>query len=392
MRTTGPLVPSRRICGGNLSRERLALQPGAENIPRCINIAIVRCAAARTIPAPYSNLCDTFWASARTARGTQLGSHVFAHFDVSCSVPAGFIAEHETKHAWPHVVNRGGHMRARHWRYFYRANNYRVIFSRHFRGRNVKMMAATVCYLCMQRPNTPYVPRAISNRKLDSVSLSVTGCLYSRAITAGRNRRQSKIHPNLANAKRLRRIHLALKNNVPASARILDKSAFSNLATKLAGPPETHLSLQINHGSVTNSNGSSSEWDPTQRTPWAGTPAIARTSLGSTPLHCKLTTNTLDGVAMQPKRGRAAGAQLNQIKRSRPAPIPLLGVTLRIATIVPNRIHGHAMPGEDIAQPGVLQPILVAQENHAQRLHRPQRAAQEKTAGDCGKGEKPRWK
>src|ERR1700751_1057130 len=88
--------------------KRLSTQPGRENVPCRVDIAIVRRSTAKAYPLPYSKICDTFRPRRREipTRRTDLGTTRFVDFRVLHSVPAGLVAEHSSEGRPARVVHR----------------------------------------------------------------------------------------------------------------------------------------------------------------------------------------------------------------------------------------------------------------------------------------------
>ena len=89
---------------------RTAFRPGLEDVSSRIDVAQVHDTAACAFPRPYRQTLSAFRAANCTAIRTGLGSHVFAGFDKSHSVPSGFVSEHDFERAPGCVRDRLCHL------------------------------------------------------------------------------------------------------------------------------------------------------------------------------------------------------------------------------------------------------------------------------------------
>jgi hypothetical protein len=259
---------------------RLAFQPDAENVARRVHVSIVRRAATRAFPAPYSKSCDAFRASDHTTIGAGLGSPSFGGLHKTCAVLASLVAEHVSEHRPASIRDGLCHRRLPELGGIHIADNDQRVFARNPGTRLVQLIAARIRDLGVNGLGPVAVSGPLSGRQCGFIFPVVLERGNGVAIAARRQRLEAKIYTDRSCSGRKGFGYLALKGDVPATTGILNKSAGLDRAAQFAGLPEAEFLAVPSDGASIGPHRPTAKRNPPQRPTTAGACAKARRMAG----------------------------------------------------------------------------------------------------------------
>lgn len=233
----------------------------------------------------------------------------------------------------------------------------------------MKMVLPRIGYLGVDCLNTTFIARALRDTKLFFISPVVTKGRHLGSVAHRGEVFQAEINADTAIANRQIIRNLALKDDVPAPARVFDKGSALNGFRDSARLPKEIAPLQISDGVSINIDGSGDKRHPAK----LALGAKARSELGALPLavpgYDKLPTNRANGVTMQSKIRTGARAKLDQVKGRRPRNVrasgaPSLRFTLGRSQKVPDLITRDRMPTQMLSGRRVLDTKLETENAH----------------------------
>ena len=302
-----------------------------------------------------------------------MGSPSFVGFNISCPVPAGLVAE-LTAECRPTRVEHGfSHPRLCQLSRLHIADDDQFVLANNPRGLFVQMVPPRVGDLGVDRLDAGSFVGALRYRKLRFVLPIVLQGRDRRSIGAGRQRLQAKVNSDLSVPGRKTAGNLALKGDIPASARVLGEASGLDRAAKIAGAPEVEGAFQIGQASACDLHGARDKRNPAERALGAAAGAKARMAFRGVARDGELSADGGHGIRVQAKVFRRAGAKLDQVEAGRPlgdAPgFPsLLSLALNLAAIVPDLIARPSVAGEMLSRPAVLDAIF-EREHHRSRCN-----------------------
>lgn len=357
--------------GEGFADATLMLQRGCENIPGCIDIAIMRRPAVGALPLPYSKTCDTSRPRRRqrAALRAGLGTPAFVNIDID-RLPSGrFVSQHMPE-ARPTGIKHGlCHSCFSQFGGAYVANRYGGVLPRNPRGLLVKVVTPGVSDFCVDRPDAFHIAGALSNSQRRFILPVMAQRRDGVASTSDRQFLQAEVDADLAITNRQSVFNFAAKRDIPMPASVLHKAAGPENTLHLPAIPKGVSALQVSHLATRHLQGSGDERDPSQRAlsseagAETGAPPLLVTRLS------ELAANGLDGVRMETQIRSAASRQFNEIEGGQPAliattSIPALALALSCNTEVPHLIAGNSVAIEPpIAQ---LDPVFERDDRHAE--------------------------
>ncbi len=326
--------------------------------------------ATRTLEASYSKTCDTFRATSRTARRTGLGSPCFVDNYQSRPVPSGFVSELRFQHAPARIQDRLRHPGFREFGGADIADDDQGVFADKPRRRLVNLVFAGVGDLGVDRTDAALVSGALLDRKRGLILPIVAQGRDRIALTQCGERLKTQVNANLASADRQIICNLALENDIPSAARILDEAAGLESFGNVSRFPEPKPALEIRHLRPIDPHGARNKRHPSESALGSEAGAEARTFALGIARGCELAADRLHGVGMQPEQRAAPGAELDKIVSARPTDgktglAAAFGLALRRHAEVPNLTAGARMPGKVLAGGCVLDTVFETQ-HHAQ--------------------------
>ena len=348
-------------------------QPDAKDVPGRIDIAIMRRPAVRAFPAPYSKICDTSRPRRghRAARRADLGTPAFVNIDIHRLPSGSFVSQHVSE-ARPGSVKDGlCHPCLRQRRGAYVANRYQLVLPSDPRGLLVKVVAAGVRNLGMDRPNSLLVTGALGNCQLRLIVPVVAQGRDSLPLARDGQFFQAQVDPDPTIAGGQIILDLALESGMPSTARVLNECASLEQSAYLPTFPEAIAPLEVDRRIAVNFGRSGNVGYPAKRTliakagPKTRAAAILIAGFGELP------TDGLNGIGVQAKIGGAPRRQINQVERRRPTALKSasaspLRFALRSHAEIPHLIAGRRKPRE--AAVATFDPKLVGQYRHSKTL------------------------
>lgn len=229
-------------------------------------------------------------------------------------------------------------------------------------GLLVQEMLSGVGDLGVDRLGAALVPGALSAAEGRFIGAKDARCSNRPAVAEHRKGFQTEVDADMRPVAALAVQDFALEIDIPSAARVNAEAASLDLPVDLARFPEPELALKVGHLRPVHTDGTRNKRYPAERF-FGGAPAGTATN-GVTP-RGKLAAHGLDRIGVQAEVGSRASAELDQIESAGPLPVPLHGVPLRAATIIPNEGHGASMASEVLACRRVLDPELEC-DKHAQ--------------------------
>ncbi|HKJ60388.1 MAG TPA: hypothetical protein VKA94_00130, partial [Hyphomicrobiales bacterium] len=331
-------------------------------------VTIVK-SATRTLPASYSQACDTFRAASCTARRTGYGSPSFVGFIIPGSVPTGFVAELVAEHRPTGVKHGFSHPSFGELSGIHVTNDDQGVFPRDAGRRLVNLMFARVGDLGVDRADAALVSCALLDGKRRLIFSIVAKRGNGRTVAACGQRLQAEINADLTGSSGQVVCNFALKDHVPATASIFDKaSRFQARQRNIARFPKAKISLAVCDFVFRDLNITSLEWQPAERTLGAAARSKTRATPLSVPRHNELKANATYGVGVNSEKLRTARGKIYQIECCWPASIHSsfstpLSLPLDLAAIIPHIIARSGMLLQRFAGGGVFNAIFEA-ENH----------------------------
>src|SRR6516162_6940514 len=322
--------------------------------------------ATTTNPRSYSQPFLTLRATACTARRTGYGTVGLFGFNIPCSVPAGFVAEHRSK-LRPRCIERRFTLcsiRKRCCNYI--ADYDGRIFSHNLGRLHMQIMPTGIANLGMDRPCALLVSGALRSGERIFVSLEVARMLDLAAIRQGRQRRQAEIDADFASATILLCGNLDLQTEIPPFASVLGKATSFDRSVYRPTIPETITALEIDNGIAFNLNSTRSlKWNPSER----ALAAPVRAPLSCIAANGELLADSLNRIAVQAEHLATAACELDQIKAVRPPFFLSPCCLLRLTTEVPDDIDGTRQAIKILAGRCVFEAIAISKD-HPQYLIR----------------------
>jgi len=271
--------------------------------------------ATATNPRSHSQPFLTLRATACTTRGTGCGTIGLFGFDIPGSVPAGFVAEHRSKRR-PRCIKRRFPLRSiRHRCGIYVADHHQLVLSHEIGRLHMQIVSTCVRDLGMDRPRALLVPGPLCNRERGLIALEVPWIRNFATIRQRRQRRQTKIDADFARATILLLGNLNLHRDIPSATPVLRKTTGLDRSVDWPAIPESIATLEINHGIAVYLDGTGGgKRNPAEA--FLATPS--RAALRCISARRKLFADRLHRVAVQTKQHARPGAELDQIKCSRP--------------------------------------------------------------------------
>jgi hypothetical protein len=352
---------------GDFPSGRLMFQPDAKDIACGVHVTVVDRPAVATLPAPHSKRAHAFGAARGDgpASRARLGTPSFVRLDIH-RLPSGSLVSQHVPEAAPTGVKNGlRHPCSGQLRSIYIADDDQRVLPRQLRTGNVKVMTPRVRNFRVDGANAPNVASALRGGKFSFVLPIMPG---GRDLLSGRQCGkflQTEVNAHRAAASRKIVGNLALKNNIPSPACILDKASGSVLTFDLPTLPETEFALEVNGGVSVQFCGPGDEWNPPQGALPAEAGAETRTTAVLISGFGKLTTDLRDGIRVKPQIGCNARCEAAKIEDRRPTDIsaalaPPLSFTLRSYAEIPHPIAGYGV---------ATQPTLSALNAIAERKH-----------------------
>jgi putative transposase len=316
---------------------------------------------------PYSKRAHTF----RTAVGdfpaarARLGSPSLVGFKEHGSVPAGFVTELRPQHAPARIQDGLRHPGLDEFGRADIADDDQGVVADDPRRRLVELMFARVGDLGVDRADAALVTGALLDRERCLVLAVVAQGRDGRAVAQCGRRLQTKIDTDRAVAGQQIICDLALENNIPSAARVLDKAAGFESLWDIARLPEPEPALEVRDLWPIDLHSARDKRHPPERPLGAKAGAEARTFALGVARGCELAADRLHGVGVQPEQRATAGAELDQVVGAEPRLAPTLGLALRRHAEVPNLIGRIGMPGKVFAGGCVLDAVFET-EHHAQ--------------------------
>ena len=321
--------------------------------------------AASANPASYSKRTPAFRAAVgyRPAARARLGSPSLVGLYIRCPVPAGFVAEHRAERRPACIKNGFCHPRLGELGRIHITDDDQLVFASDPGGLLVKVVAPRVGDLGVDRASANLVPGTLGDGKSSFISTIVPQGWDHGSVATSCQYLEAQIYSDLSSSGWQDIFHLALEANIPASARVLNEGANLEVASGLSGFPEVVSALEVGDGGAVNLYSADAEGNPAKaflvrsesRAPTNGIPA--RDELAADGPH---------GVAMDSKLGRAATtAKPYKIKRRRPPLVPLHGVPLNFAAVVPHPIARMGVPDQMPAHGCVLDAEFVCEKQAA---------------------------
>jgi hypothetical protein len=227
-------------------------QPDAKNVERCVDVPIVGRSAVATLPAPYSKRAHTF----RTAVGNgpaaraRLGTVSFVRFDKHGSVPSGLVAEHVSEIRPAGVEHGLSHPCLSQAGGVHIADDDQTILPNDPGGLFVKVVTASVRYLGMDSSNSLLVSRPLGNSQTSFILPVVLERRHLATVAQRCEILQAKVDANSAIASGEIIGHLALKDDIPAPARVLGETSATILALDVAAFPKLVSTLEVNNSAT----------------------------------------------------------------------------------------------------------------------------------------------
>lgn len=313
----------------------------------------------RTFPAPHSETCDTFRAAEASALRTGSGSVSLVNLDIH-GLPSGkFIPQHMPEHRPAGVGNGFSHPCLFELGGVHIADSDQTVFIRQFGTGDVKMMTASVSYLCMDSLSALFVAGPLSHGELSLILPVVAKSGDFLPVAACSERLEAEVDTDLAIACDHIVFDIALERDVPPATSVLDECSRFECSIYLARLPEAESALEIDDGVVINLECAGDKWNPSKRAlgpkasskAWASVVNIARGD--------ELPANGLHSVGMQAEFISGSSSELDQIKSRRPAGChtsfpAIFGLPLGSDAKIPNLITGDGKPVEAPASHGIL--------------------------------------
>lgn len=350
-------MPSVTRSGADSPYRRLTFQPDAEDVHGRVDVAIMRHTAARTIPASYSKRAHTFRAASGNgpASRARLGSKSFVSLDEHSSVPAGFVAEHVSE-GGPAGIGHGlGHPRLLQLLSIHIADDDQSVLTNDPGGLFVKVVAAGVRDLGVNRAFPTLIAGALSDPKRDLVFSVVAQGGNRLAVAQGGKLLQAQVDTDGAAPKGQVIWNGALECDVPSPPSVLNEGPRPEFPHDLAGLPKAIAALEVDGGIAVNLRCSGDERYPPQRSPrteaypepWAPSVACSRRD--------ELAAHRLHGVRMQAQLKAAPGCKFDEVESRQPASVAATTPSLFCLPLC-----NHAEVPDLITGVGVLQEVLAA--------------------------------
>lgn len=357
---------------------RLTFQPDPEDVQRSVDIAIVRRSAVRTDPRPYSKPCDTFRPRRRqgAARRTGLGTESFVGLNKHSPVPAGLVAEHVAEHR-PACIGHGfSHPGLLQPGRVHIADDDQTVFASDLRGPFVKVVAAGVRDLCVDRTYPAFISGPLRSHKRGLVLSKMTERWNFFAGAQRRKVLEAKVNADPVRPHGKVVLNFALKRDVPSPASILDKSSALELPDDFPGFPEPISTLSVHDRVAIYFERARNERYPSERSfgPRANAEPRAPTML--IPGFCKLMADMGHSVGVNAKLGGCASGQHSKVIFREPRRrLPALPALFRLAmcgdTEVPHLIAGPRNLIQRLFADGVFDAEFVGQVRHAEIISNP---------------------
>lgn len=236
-------------------------------------------------------------------------------------MPAGLVAELVAQHRPARIQNGLRHSGLSDLGRADIADDDQFVLASDLRRPFVKMVLARIRDLGVDRLDAALVARALRNRKRGLVLAVVTERWHLRAVAQRRNVFQAEIYPDFTIAGREIVGDFALEADVPAPTRILHERSGLECAFDLARVPEIELALEVDAVRAPDLHGARDKRHPAKSALRATACAEARAAPVQIARCDELAADRLDSIRVQAEFCGAAGRQLDQVERRRPADI-----------------------------------------------------------------------
>lgn len=308
---------------------------------------------------PHSKTCDTFRASDASAVGTGLGSPSFVGFNISRSVPAGFIAELIAQHRPTRVQNGLRHSGFHELGRADIADDDQFFLTSKLRAPLMQVMLSGVRDFGVDRADALLVPSALSNSKCRFIAPIMLERGNNSAIRTCGDGLEPEVNADGASAGWKFVFDFALEANVPATSGILDEASCFQFPFDLAGFPEVEFTPEIDDVWAIKLDGSGNKRHPTEGAFCSAAPAPAKVSALGISASCIFSADGLHSIGVQPEFSSGAGAQFDQIESGwppygLPGASSALGFALGLVAIIPDEIDSASMPDQMLFRRRVL--------------------------------------
>ena len=364
-----------RLVAGNFPCGRLAFQPDPENVHGRVDIAIMRSPAARTNPRSYSKSCDTYRPLRRqeAARRTGLGTISFTDIDIHGLPSGSFVPQHMSEGRPARIQDGLSHRGLCEFGRAYVTDDDKAVPTGNPSGLFVEMVATSVGDLGVDRADAALVSGALGDPEhgLVLAIMPKSGDLF--AIAQRGKLLQAQVNADHPGTGREVVCDLAMEGHIPAPAGILHEGTALERACDLAGFPEAESALEVDDPVAINTDAPGNERHPPERPLPSETGAEARTFSVLVARANELAANLIGRVGMYAEIGGAAGNQIPQVNRGRPAAIAArnsarLGLSLCGDTEVPHLIAGYRVALQSLSARGILDAEFVGDDHEAGRL------------------------
>ena len=293
--------------------------------------------AFRTHPLSYSKMCDTFRAADCTAARTHLGGEALINLDAISAVPDGFVAELGSKlrpTGIEHGLSEAGSGKSGSVDV---TDAYASVLAHEPRRELVQEMLAGMGDLGVKNPYSALTAGPLRKGELLSVARELPRVTYLFSGGKAHQMLETQVDSDLPGAAVFALCDLEREIEIPAATRILREAAAVNLAIEGSAEPQSVAALQKDRRIAIHTDCAGRlERDPTERF----APAPSTTASVTIARSCKLLTDRLYGIRVQPEFTRDAVSEADQIVSARPTSVPTFGGSLRVAAEVPYEVNG----------------------------------------------------
>src|SRR5262249_35150780 len=218
-----------------------------QQVHSSIDIPVMPSIAAIANPSSYSQAFLTFWATARAARRTACGTACLVGLDIARSVPAGLVAELQSK-LRPRSIDRRFSARSiRQGLGDNVAHHDQAVLPHQLRGLDMQVMPTRIGDFGVNSPSAFLVAGALRLGQRALVFLEVPRIFDLAAIGQRGQCAEAEIDANFASSAGLALSNGDLQAEIPAPTRVLRKASGLDLAARGAAAPEPITAVEIEY-------------------------------------------------------------------------------------------------------------------------------------------------
>lgn len=320
-------------------------------------------------PLSYSKTLQSLRAGEASALTTGLGSVSLVGFDIHRLPSGSFVPQHISEHRPARILNGFRHPSFGELGGIHIANDDQAIRVSQALAGDVEMMAPSVSDLGMDRLDAMLISGALSLANGVFISAIVLQSWDFDSVAACGERLEAEINSDLSAASLQTVCDLTLKADIPSATRVLNEATSLELAINVPVLPKSETALEVDYSITVNANCARDERYPSKSASGPEAGAEAWTAAMSVARCGKLATGSLNGVAMNPKIGGNANAQIYQVESTRPPcrgskQSAFLGFALRGDAEVPDLVTGDCVASQVLGRHFVFDPKFVGDEAH----------------------------